>query len=651
MLENPVLWRPSRQRVEQANISRFMTKLHESGATEVDDYDGLYRWSIENPELFWASVWNFCGILAKTRGDCVVENPDSFETVRWFPTARLNLAENLLHTQGDRAALEFYGENGSHRVLTFDELRAQVFRLSRALKAFGIVAGDRVVATLPNLPETIVAMLAVTSIGAVWSSCSPDFGVDALLDRFGQIKPRILFAADRYFYNGREFDLSPRLKAILKAIDSIEILVMVPYQGDSESRALGQGISIKDFVLDHSCAPIEFEAFPFDHPVYILYSSGTTGAPKCIVHGAGGTLLQHFKEHQLLTDVHPGDRLFYFTTCGWMMWNWMVSALGSGATLILYDGSPFYPDVNRLFDLVDRAEIDILGVSAGYIDSARKSELNPRQTHRLNSLKTMLSTGSPLAPENFEFVYQNIKQDLCLSSISGGTDIVSCFVAGPPTVPVRSGEIQRRALGMSVEVFDPHGRSIAGKKGELVCTRPFPSMPVGFWNDPAREKYHAAYFERFANIWCHGDFAEITESGGVIIHGRSDSILTPGGVRIGTAEIYRQVGQIDAVLDSVAVAQSWQGDVRIVLFVKLAQGLSLNEELKARIKSRIREFASPRHVPAKIVQVADIPYTKSGKLVESAVREVVHGRAVENVDALANPEALKYFEGIQELLE
>ncbi|MGH8549496.1 MAG: acetoacetate--CoA ligase [Methylococcales bacterium] len=650
-MSNPVLWHPSKQRIEQANIIRFMRTLRETGTVEVDDYQGLYRWSVDHPERFWACVFDFCGIIAETRGDCVVENPDSFEAVRWFPGTRLNFAENLLKTGGERAALEFYGENGIHRVLSFDELRAKAFRLSRALQDFGIVPGDRVAAYLPNLPETIVAMLAATRIGAIWSSCSPDFGVDALTDRFGQIRPRILFAADRYFYNGREFDLSERVESILKAVDSIELVVWVPYEGDSESPALETGVWMEDFVRDHSPAAIEFEAFPFDHPVYILFSSGTTGPPKCIVHGAGGTLLQHFKEHQMLTDVHPADRLCYFTTCGWMMWNWLVSGLGSGATLILYDGSPVYPGASRLFDLVDQAGIDILGVSAGFLDSIRKSGLKARQSHRLTSLKTILSTGSPLAPENFEFVYQHIKQDLCLSSISGGTDIVSCFVAGPPSVPVRLGEIQCRALGMSVEVFDENGRSVTGRKGELVCTRPFPSMPVGFWNDPDRKKVHDAYFNRFPNIWCHGDFAEITDSGGVIIHGRSDNVLNPGGVRIGTAEIYRQVGQIPEVRDSVVIAQSWRGDVRIVLFVRLADGLNLTEDLRARIKSRIRDFASPRHVPAKIIQVADIPYTKSGKLVESAVREVVHGRRVKNRDALANPDALKNFEGIQELLE
>jgi acetoacetyl-CoA synthetase len=650
-MSNPVLWRPSQPRIEHANLVRFTRTLRECATFETDDYEELYRWSVDHPDRFWSSVWDFCGILAHTRGDCVVENPDSFDAVRWFPGARLNFAENLLRFCGDRAALQFYGENGSRRILSFDELRAEVFRLSRALKDFGIAPGDRVAAYLPNLPETIVAMLAATSIGAVWSGCSPDFGVDALVDRFGQIKPRILFAADRYFYNGRRFDLCARVEAILQAIDSIELLVWLPYEGESEHAPSTRGVLIQDFIQDHSPAAIEFEAFPFEHPVYILYSSGTTGPPKCIMHGAGGTLLQHFKEHQLLADVHPSDRLFYFTTCGWMMWNWLVSGLGSGATLILYDGSPMYPDANRLFDLVDAAGIDILGVSAGFIDSVRKAGLNPRQSHRLTRLKTILSTGSPLVPENFEFVYRNIKPDLCLSSISGGTDILSCFVAGPPTVPVRLGEIQCRALGMSVKVFDENGRSIIGEKGELVCTRPFPSMPVGFWNDPGRNKYHDAYFNRFPNVWCHGDFAEVTESGGVIIYGRSDSVLNPGGVRIGTAEIYRQVGQIPEVRDSVAVAQSRQGDVRIILFVRLADGLNLTEDLKARIRSRIREFASPRHVPSKIIQVADIPYTKNGKLVESAVREIVHGRPVKNRDALANPDALKNFEDIQELLE
>lgn len=650
-MSNPVLWRPSQQRIEHANITRFMRGLHETGKVTATNYDELYRWSIEHPDRFWASVWDFCGIIARSRGDRVVENLDSLETVRWFPKARLNFAENLLRVKSDRTALAFYGENGCQRVLSFNDLRAQVSRLSSALKDFGIAPGDRIAAYLPNLPETIVAMLAATGIGAIWSSCSPDFGVDALVDRFGQIRPRMLFAADRYFYNGRAYDLSDRVASIVNAIDSIERVVWIPYEGESEHRSTRNGIWLDEMTRDCSAAELEFEAFPFDYPVYILYSSGTTGAPKCILHGAGGTLLQHFKEHQLLADVHPGDRLFYFTTCGWMMWNWLVSGLGSGASLILYDGSPGYPDANRLFDLIDRAGIGILGVSAGFIDSVRKAGLIPRKSHRLSSLKTLLSTGSPLTPENFEFVYRNIKQDLCLSSISGGTDIVSCFVAGPPIVPVRLGEIQCRALGMSVEVFDENGRSLTGAKGELVCTRPFPSMPVGFWNDPERKKYHEAYFDRFPNVWCHGDFAEITESGGVIIYGRSDSVLNPGGVRIGTAEIYRQVGQIPEVSDSVVIGQSWQGDVRIVLFVKLAEGSRLTADIQTAIRSRIREFASPRHVPSKIIQVADIPYTRNGKLVESAVRDMVDGRPVRNIDALRNPECLENFKNLRELQE
>ncbi|MGR9108802.1 MAG: acetoacetate--CoA ligase, partial [Gammaproteobacteria bacterium] len=538
-MTNPILWQPSSERIEHANITRYRAWLRDRNIVSADDYDGLYRWSVEHPDEFWASIWDFCEIIALNRGDLVVTNPDSFESVRWFPEARLNFAENLLRFRGESVALEFFGENGCHRVLDREELRARVFQLARALLDFGIRPGDRIAAYLPNLPETIVAMLAATGIGAIWSSCSPDFGIDALRDRFGQIKPRILFAADRYFYNGREIDLSQRFGSILEAVDSIEQLVVVSYDGEAQRPAPGRGIWMDEWVRNHSSAVLDFEAFPFDQPIYILYSSGTTGTPKCIMHGAGGTLLQHYKEHRLLADVHPGDRLFYFTTCGWMMWNWLVSGLGSGATLVLYDGSPVYPDPKRLFDLIDRAGINIFGASAGFIDSVRKAALQPRQSHSLTTLQSILSTGSPLSPENFEFVYRDVKADLCLSSISGGTDIVSCFVAGPPTVAVRRGEIQCRALGMSIEVFDDNAMPIIGRKGELVCTRPFPSMPVAFWNDPDGKKYHAAYFERFPNVWCHGDFAEITESGGVVIYGRSDSVLNPGGVRIGTAEIYR----------------------------------------------------------------------------------------------------------------
>lgn len=651
-MTNPVLWHPSNQRIEQANITQFIKELRQSGVLQQDTYDALYCWSVESPELFWAGVWDWCGMIAATRGDSIVENIDSFKHVKWFPSARLNFAENLLQINDHRPALEFYGENGIRRVLSYEQLRGEVFRLSRALKDFGIVPGDRVAAYLPNLPETVIAMLATTSIGAVWSSCSPDFGVDSLVDRFGQIQPRILFVADCYFYHGKKFNIAERVESISKAIDSIELLVLIPYDQNSRNSASSRGwVWVDDLVCDFSPAPMDFVPFPFNHPVYILYSSGTTGVPKCIMHGAGGTLLQHFKEHQLLADVHPGDRLFYYTTCGWMMWNWLVSGLGSGATLILYDGSAVYPDVNRLFDLVDQAEIDIFGVSAGFIDAVRRAGLKPLESHHLGGLKTILSTGSPLVPENFEFVYQDIKQDVCLSSISGGTDIISCFVAGPPTVPVRLGEIQCRGLGMGVKVFDPSGQSIVGQKGELVCTQTFPSMPVGFWNDPDRKKYHDAYFGRFPNVWCHGDFAEITASGGVIIYGRSDTVLNSGGVRIGTAEIYRQVSQVREVRDSVVIGQSWKGDVRIVLFVKLTEGLNLSNDLIIRIQSRIREYASPRHVPSKIIQVTDVPYTMSGKLVESAVRDVVHGYPVKNLDALANPNALKNFEEIQALLE
>ncbi len=647
-MSNPILWFPSRQRIQAANISAFMRQVSEDSTIEISDYDSLYRWSIKQPESFWNSVWDFSGLVAETRGECTVENIDSFAKVRWFPHARLNFAENLLRYRGSEKAILFCREDGLQSSLSYQQLYQQVSRLVLAFRDMGVVSGDRVAGYLPNIPEAVIAMLAATSIGAIWSSCSPEFGAEALVDRFGQIKPKVLLCVDYYLYNGRQYKTADCVKALLSAVPDIEHVITVRHE-DKECVSKPNGDWFHVLVERYSPDLIRFEQFPFDHPLYILYSSGTTGVPKCIVHGAGGTLIQHYKEHQLIADVHPGDRLFYFTTCGWMMWNWLVSGLASGATLVLYDGCPVYPKKSVLIDLIDRFGIDIFGVSAGFIDSLRKANLDYSQTHALTTLKTILSTGSPLLPENFDYIYQKLKSDVCLSSISGGTDIVSCFVAGPPVVPVRRGEIQCCGLGMSVDVFDEQGVSIGDEKGELVCTQPFPSMPVAFWNDAKREKYHAAYFSRFDNVWCHGDFAEITDKGGVIIYGRSDSVLNPGGVRIGSAEIYRQTGQIAEILDSVVIAQEWAGDVRIILFVRLSIGSELNEALIDRINRQIRENASPRHQPAKIIQVADIPYTKSGKLVESAVRNIVHGRKVENISTLVNPESLQNFENIAEL--
>jgi acetoacetyl-CoA synthetase len=514
----------------------------------------------------------------------------------------------------------------------------------------GVRPGDRVAAYMPNLPETVVAVLGSAAVGAVWSSCSPDFGVQGVLDRFGQIEPRVLVAADGYFFAGKQFDVTPRLAEILRALPSVEQTVIVPYAGTVDQAVVPRSRSWAEWLASAQTASLEFEQLPFNHPLYILYSSGTTGVPKCIVHGAGGTLIQHLKEHQLHCDIRPGDRVFYFTTCGWMMWNWLISALASQATLLLYDGSPFYPDGNALFDFADDTGMTLFGTSAKFIDAVNKAGLTPGRTHRLETVRTMTSTGSPLAPESFDFVYSRIKRDIHLASFSGGTDIVSCFVEGVPTKPVWRGEIQARGLGMSVDVFDERGRPLPiNQQGELVCTRPFPSMPLGFWNDPDGTKYHAAYFEKYPGVWRHGDYAALTEHNGVVIYGRSDAVLNPGGVRIGTAEIYRQVEQIDDVMESLVIGQRWENDERIVLFVRLKDGLTLTSALEDQIRRRIRENASPRHVPARIVQVTEIPRTKSGKIVELAVREVVHGREIQNKDALANPEALDQFRNRVEL--
>ncbi len=616
----------------------------------VTDYSALYRWSIEQPEQFWQSLWSFAQVKAEYRGELVLKDADKMPGAQWFPDARLNFADNLLRRRDKGAAVVFWGEDRVKRTLTHATLYDQVSQLAQALRAKGVVAGDRVGGYLPNMPEAVIAMLATASIGAIWSSCSPDFGVQGVLDRFGQIGPKVLFSADGYYYNGETHDSLGKLRDIARALPTLEQVVVVPYVSSEPALSdIAHASVLEDFVSPYIACDIDFAQLSFNHPLYIMYSSGTTGVPKCIVHGAGGTLIQHLKEHLLHVDLKRDDRFSYFTTCGWMMWNWLVSGLASGATLMLYDGSPFHPDGTVLFDYAEAEGITVFGTSAKYIDAVNKAGLAPVKTHNLARMRTILSTGSPLVPESFDFVYDKVKRDVCLSSISGGTDIISCFALGNPILPVWRGELQCRGLAMRVEVYDEDGKPVTGKKGELVCTAPFPSMPISFWNDPDGAKYRAAYFERFPGVWCHGDYVELSEHDGMIIYGRSDAVLNPGGVRIGTAEIYRQVEQLHEVVESLVIGQQWQGDVRVVLFVRLRDGLALDESLVNKIKQQIRRNTTPRHVPAKIVQIADIPRTRSGKIVELAVRNVVHGEPVKNREALANPEALDLFANLPEL--
>jgi acetoacetyl-CoA synthetase len=656
------LWTPDADRVGRANLTAFIKHIQKErppGTDRVADYATLYQWSVDRADAFWPEVWRFCGVVADERSgrepwDDVVLGvdrmapPDPERGPRWFSGARLNFAENLLRYSDERPALVFWNEQGRQRELTYAELVREVSAAATALRSHGIAQGDRIAGFLPNLPEAVIAMLAATSLGAIWSSCSPDFGANGVIDRFGQIQPRVLICADGYRYAGKEIDCLARVRDVVGRIPEIERVVVVPYlsrepdlTGIPTAELWSKWVSVRP-----SSRPSV--RLPFDHPIYILYSSGTTGLPKCMVHGAGGTLLQHLKELVLHTDLRREDRIFYFTTCGWMMWNWLVSSLAVGATVVLYDGAPLTPRT-ILWDLVEKEKVTVFGTSAKYLALSEKENLVPIHSHGLPALRTILSTGSPLAGHSYDYVYNHIKPDVHLASISGGTDIVSCFALGNPVAPVWRGELQTRGLGMAVHVFDEKGTPVREIEGELVCTRPFPSMPVRFWNDTDGAKYRAAYFDQYPGVWRHGDWARITDHDGLVILGRSDATLNPGGVRIGTAEIYRQVEQLPEVLESLVVGQEWDDDVRIVLFVRLRDGQILDSALTERIRKRIREYASPHHVPRKILQVSDIPRTISGKITELAVRDVIHGRPVLNMDAMANPQALELFRQLDEL--
>ena len=642
MPRNTIVWQLDSARATRTAMYDFMRQAG------FDDYHALYDWSVSNAPVFWERLVEYCDVRFDRPADVILANPGNIMSAGWFRGAQLNYAAHLLRHEGNQAALIFVGENGARRELSRDALRREVAAVSAGLRRAGVGHGDTVGAYLPNCIEAVIAMLATSSLGAIWSSCSPDFGVNGVVDRFGQIGPKVLFAANGYYYNGKTCDTRATINGVVEAIKSIERTVVVPFaSGVSTDTGLGNAVTWDEFAV--AGRELTFETVDFDHPLYIMYSSGTTGEPKCIVHGHGGSLLQHLKEHVLHTDVDRTDRLFYFTTCGWMMWNWLVSGLATGATLVLYDGSPFFDDGHVLWRMADAEKVTVFGTSAKYIAALEKAGVRPKDGYELASLRAVLSTGSPLAPESYDYVYDAVGDDLQLASISGGTDILSCFALGNPLLPVRRGELQCRGLGMAVEVWNDDGEPVVGEHGELVCTKPFPSAPVGFWNDPDGARYRAAYFERFPGIWAHGDFAELTEDGGLVIHGRSDAVLNPGGVRIGTAEIYRQVEKLDEIVESIAIGQNWRDDVRVVLFVVLRDGVLLDDALSARIRSAIRENTTPRHVPGKIVAVAEIPRTKSGKIVELAVRSVVHGEPVKNIEALANPDALAHFADIADL--
>ncbi|WOG26528.1 acetoacetate--CoA ligase [Endozoicomonas sp. 8E] len=647
------LWTPDESRIQSSNLHTFIQSVNESSVRQLTDYHSLYDWSVSDRYAFWENLANFVDIQFHTLPSAIC-NHDQMPGPKWFPDATLNYAEHMLRhgKDADRAtkdALIFRREDGHRTTLSYGELAKAVAAAQAGLKAAGVTKGDRVAAFMPNCPETLIMMLATTALGAIWSSCSPDFGIQGVLDRFGQIEPKVLLGIDGYFYGGKPIQCLEKVQSLQTQIPSIEQTVIVPFLSSGADISLRtSSVLYDDFIIQDIDTP-EFVAVDFNHPLFIMYSSGTTGAPKCIVHGHGGTLLQHLKELSLHTNLKPEDTIFYYSTCGWMMWNWLASSLALGTTVVLYDGSPFYPEPRSLIDMAEEEGITVFGTSAKYIAALEKAGVKPAESHSLPKLKTILSTGSPLLHESFDYVYRHIKKDLCLSSISGGTDIISCFALGCPTLPVNKGEIQCRGLGMDVQFVSPEGKPLLEEKGELTCQSSFPSMPIGFWNDPENKNYHKAYFSQLPGVWAHGDFGELTENKGVIIHGRADAVLNPGGVRIGTAEIYRQVEKIEEVLESIAIGQEWKGDVRVVLFVKLRDGTTLNDELISKIKKTIRANTTPRHVPAVVLQTPDIPRTISGKIVELAVRDVVHDKPVANTDALANPEALDYFKKRPEL--
>lgn len=647
-----LLWTPSEEQIKKTNMFGFMQEINKKHGTNFIDYSGLYQWSVDHIPEFWAALWDFVDIRASTPYTQIVDDVSKMPGAKWFSGARLNFAENLLRYRDDQLAIVFKGEGAKPVRLTYSELYDQVARLAASLREMGVEANDRVVAFMPNMPQTVIAMLAATSIGAIWSSCSPDFGIKGVLDRFGQIKPKVLFTANGYRFKGKDVDCLDKIAGVAKSLPSLEKLVVVGYTQDrADITNLPHAVHFEDFISKKDGLEVKFEQLPFSHPLYIMYSSGTTGLPKCMVQSAGGILVHHLKELVLHTDLKREDNIFYFTTCGWMMWNWLTSSLGAGATIIQYDGQPFYPAPEMLWELAQNEKITVFGTSAGYISALMDTDARPGKNYDLSSVRAVLSTGSPLSIEGFEYVYREIKSDVQLASIAGGTDLNGCFALGNPMGPVYTGELQCRGLAMDVAAFDENGQPVVDQQAELVCTKPFPSMPIYFWDDPDHAKYKKAYFEKYPNIWCHGDFIVVTQKGGVIIYGRSDATLNPGGVRIGTAEIYRVVETFEEIADSVVVGQNWKDDVRVILFVKMADGHALVDEIKNKLRQEIRKNASPRHVPAIIIAVPDVPYTLNMKKVELAVKKVIENRPVENTDALVNPEALEYYKNIPELME